>query len=54
MVLYIRHDEGLKRIEVPTIGNSQTLWNYSDDEARTTKQQLLTKHNFVLAVGFDN
>jgi hypothetical protein len=54
MVLYIRYDEGLKRIELPTIGNFQTLWNYSNDEAGTIKQQLLTKHNFVIAVGFDN
>jgi hypothetical protein len=54
MVLYLRHDEGLQRQEVATIGNQVTLWNYSDDEAETTRQQLLTKHNFVIVVGFDN
>jgi hypothetical protein len=54
MVLYLRHDEGLQRQEVATIGNQVTLWNYSDDEAETIRQQLLTKHNFVIVVGFDN
>ncbi len=53
-VLYLRHDEGLKRCEVATVGNSRTLFNYSDDEAETIRQQLLTKHNFVIVVGFDN
>ena len=53
-VLYLRNDEGLKRCEVATLGNFQTLFNYSDVEAETIRQQLLTKHNFVLVVGFDN
>ena len=53
-VLYLRNDEGLKRCEVATVGNCQTLWNYSDVEAETIRQELLTKHNFVLVVGFDN
>jgi hypothetical protein len=53
-VLYLRHDEGLQRQEVATIGNFQTLYNYSDDEAETIRQQLLTKHRFVIVVGFDN
>ena len=53
-VLYSRHDEGLKRCEVATIGNFTTLFNYSDEEAETIRQQLLTKHNFVMVVGFDN
>ena len=52
-VIYIRHDEGLQRQKAPTTGNFQTLWNYSDDEAETIRQQLLTKHNFIIAVGFD-
>ncbi len=53
-VLYLRKDEGLKRCEVATLGNCQTLWNYRDDEAETVRHQLLTKHNFVIVVGFDN
>ena len=53
-VLYLRNDEGLKRCEVATLGNFQTLFNYFDVEAETIRQQLLTKHNFVLVVGFDN
>ena len=53
-VLYLRNDEGLKRCEVATLGNFQTLFNYYDVEAETIRQQLLTKHNFVLVVGFDN
>lgn len=53
-VLYLRNDEGLKRCEVATLGNFQTLFNYSDVESETIKQHLLTKHNFVLVVGFDN
>ena len=53
-ILYLRNDEGLKRCEVATLGNCQTLFNYSDVEVETIKQQLLTKHNFVLVVGFDN
>jgi hypothetical protein len=53
-VLYLRHDAGLQRQEVATIGNQVTIWNYSDDEAETIRQQLLTKHNFVIVVGFDN
>ena len=53
-VLYLRNDEGLKRCEVATLGNFQTLFNYFDVESETIRQQLLTKHNFVLVVGFDN
>lgn len=53
-VLYLRNDEGLKRCEVATIGNFRALWNYPNVEAETIRQQLLTKHNFVLVVGFDN
>ncbi len=54
MVLYLRNDEGLKRIEVAILGNCQTLWNYRNDEAETVRLQLLKKNNFVIVVGFDN
>jgi hypothetical protein len=54
MVLYLRNDAGLQRQEVATIGNQVTLWNYLDDEAEKIRQQLLTKQNFVIVVGFDN
>lgn len=53
-VLYLRHDEFQKRCEVATVGNSRTLFNYSGDESEKIRQQLLTKHNFVIVVGFDN
>lgn len=53
-VLFLKNDEGEKRQESPAIGNSLTLFNYSDSEAETIRQQLLTKHNFVIVVGFDN
>ena len=53
-VLYLRCDQGVKRSEVATLGNCQTLWNYPSDEAETVRLQLLKKHNFVIVVAFDN
>ena len=53
IVLYIRNDEGLQRLETATFGNGLTLWNYSEEEAAAIKEKLKTQYEIVWVTEYE-